>query len=94
MVCDGVLPVNEKEGPAVCFSTAGPLICMKCEVQMVEYSFLQLMGVCCTIMDFCEKQGFSDDELDRLFVCLSDPKEDGTISFDLGFSKSGLVSMS
>ena len=54
---------------------------------MVEYSFLQLMGVCCSIMEFCEKQGFTPEELDRLRVRLSDPKPNGDISFDLGLPR-------
>ena len=54
---------------------------------MVEYSFPQLMGVCCSIMEFCEKQQFTDDELDRLRVRLSDPKPNGDISFDLGLPR-------
>lgn len=54
---------------------------------MVEYSFHQLMGVCCSIMEFCEKQQFTDDELDRLRVRLSDPKPNGDISFDFGIPR-------
>lgn len=60
---------------------------------MVEYSFHQLMGVCCSIMEFCNKQGFSDAELDLLRVRLSDPKDNGTISFDLGLPKQWRVPM-
>lgn len=61
---------------------------------MVEYSFHQLMGVCCSVMEFCKKQGFSDAELDLLRVRLSDPKDNGTISFDLGLPKPWRVPMS
>ena len=54
---------------------------------MIEYSFHQLMGVCCSIMEFCQTQGFTDAELDRLRVRLSDPKPNGEISFDLGLPR-------
>lgn len=54
---------------------------------MVEYSFNQLMGVCCSIMEICEKQHFTVEELDRLRVRLSDPKPNGDISFDLGIPR-------
>lgn len=61
---------------------------------MVEYSFHQLMGVCCSIMEFCEKQDFSPEDLDMLCVRLSDPKPNGTISFDLGLPQKWRVPMS
>lgn len=51
---------------------------------MVEYSLGQLMGICLTIVEFCEKHGLSKDEIDLLRVRLSDPKPNGEISFDLG----------
>ena len=54
---------------------------------MVEYSFRQLMGVCCSIMEFCEKQKLTPEELDLLRVRLSDPKDNGTIKFDLGLPR-------
>lgn len=54
---------------------------------MVEYTFNQLMSVCCSIMEFCKTQDFSDAELDRLRVRLSDPKPNGDISFDLGLPR-------
>jgi hypothetical protein len=50
----------------------------------VEYSVPQLMGVCMSIMDFCKKNHFSADAVDQMRVRLSDPKADGTITFDLG----------
>ncbi len=61
---------------------------------MVEYSFHQLMGLCCSVMEFCEKQNFSNVELDLLRVRLSDPMPDGSISFDLGLPKNWRVPMS
>lgn len=54
---------------------------------MVEYSFPQLIGVCGAIMEFCENQGFTPDELDRLRVRLSDPQPNGDVSFDLGLPR-------
>lgn len=54
---------------------------------MVEYSFSQLLGVCSAIMDFCERQKFTSDELELLRVRLSDPKPNGDISFDLGLPR-------
>lgn len=51
---------------------------------MVEYSFRQLMGVCCAIMEICEKHGLTSDDLDQMRVRLSDPQLNGDISFDLG----------
>lgn len=51
---------------------------------MVEYSFHQLMGVCYSVMEICEKQGLSADELALLRVRLLDPKDSGSVSFDLG----------
>lgn len=54
---------------------------------MVEYSFFQLMTVCSSIMEICETQHFSDAEIERLRVRLSDPKPNGEISFDLGLPR-------
>lgn len=54
---------------------------------MVEYSFFQLMTVCSSIIEFCEKQKFSEAEIERLRVRLSSPKPNGDISFDLGLPR-------
>lgn len=54
---------------------------------MVEYSFHQLMGVCCSVMEICRKQHFSVDELDGLRVRLLDPKPNGDVDFDLGIPR-------
>lgn len=61
---------------------------------MVEYSFHQLMGVCCSIMEICQKQDFSLAELDLLRVRLLDPKPNGDISYDLGLPAPWRVPMS
>lgn len=55
---------------------------------MIEFSFFQLVGVIGSIMDFCEKQNFTKNELMRLRVRLSEPQSNGEISFDLGIPRS------
>lgn len=61
---------------------------------MVEYSFRQLVCLCGTIMEICETQHLTPDELDRLRVRLSDPQPNGDILFDLGLPHQWRVPMS
>lgn len=51
---------------------------------VVEYSLQQLLVVTDTIMDFCEKQRFSKQEIEQLRVVLENPSGDGRIAFSIG----------
>lgn len=51
---------------------------------VVEYSLQQLLVVTGSIMDFCEKQRFSKQEIEQLRVVLENPSGDGRIAFSIG----------
>jgi hypothetical protein len=51
---------------------------------VVEYSLQQLLVVTGSIMDFCENQRFSKQEIEQLRVVLENPSGDGRIAFSIG----------
>lgn len=58
---------------------------------IVEYSFSQFIGVCGSIMEFCETSNFSPDQMDKLRIVLEDPKADGQVVFHVGVPKGALI---
>lgn len=54
---------------------------------LVEYSLDQLMAVCSSIIEFCNKSKMTDKQLDFLRIRLNDPTPKGEISFDIGLPK-------
>ena len=51
---------------------------------IVEYSFSQFVGVCGSIMEFCENRNFSFDQLEQLRIVLEDPQPNGLVTFHVG----------
>lgn len=55
---------------------------------MVEYPVPVLLMLSGQIMQLCEQQRFSSDEIKQLRVRLMDPKTDGSIEMQIGFPRS------
>lgn len=54
---------------------------------IVEYSFSQFIGVCGSIMDFCDQKRFPSDLVEKMRIVLEDPDENGVVKFHLGFPR-------
>lgn len=52
---------------------------------MVEYSLLQLYGICSSIMDVLEQEGVTPEQAMKYRVRLGPVLPNGNVQFDLGF---------
>lgn len=53
-------------------------------IAVVEYSVHQLIFISGAVMEFCEKQRLTAEEIEQLRVVLENPSGDGRIAFSIG----------
>ena len=52
---------------------------------MIEYSFVQFIGLYKMLMEFCDKHKLSDNDMFSMQLRLYNPLEDGSCKLDVGF---------